>query len=84
MAGRSDVAALLGRAGFERVAETDVSSQYLHTARAWVRAWDRHRTGLEGDGCGTFEQDQRDKRAAVAAIEAGWLRRQFFTADRPL
>ena len=77
---RSDSAALLKRAGFDVVSETDVTDRYLDTARAWIEARDRHRTELEGDGGTTLVEEQRDKRAAVEAIEAGWLRRRLLTA----
>lgn len=74
---------LLVRAGFDHISETDVSGPYLRTARAWVGAKDRHREGLEIDDV-TFEQDQRVNNLAVAAIEAGWLRRHLVTARRPI
>lgn len=82
-ASRQDSAELLRRAGFEKVSVTDVTGRYLETARAGIQARDRHRAELERDGCATFAEEQRDKRAAVAAIEAGWLRRQLLTAARP-
>ena len=80
---RHNSAELLRRAGFEKVSVTDVTSPYLETARSGMQARDRHRTELERDGCATFAQGQRNNRSAVAAIEAGWLRRQFLTAARP-
>ena len=82
MSSRSDSTALLTRAGFDVVSETDVTDRYLDTARAGIEARDRHRADLERDGCATFAQGQRDRRAAVAAIEAGWLRRHLLTAAR--
>lgn len=81
---RSDSTALARRAGFERVSATDVTAHYLDTARAWVEARDRHRAELENRDRPTFLREQRNERAAVAATEAGWLRRQLVTAVRPI
>ena len=80
---RRDSAALLRTAGFEGVAVIDVTGPYLETARAGIQARDRHRTELERDGYASFDEEQRHKRSAVVAIEAGWLRRHLLTAARP-
>lgn len=83
VSGREDSATLLRRAGFEAVSVTDVTDQYLHTARGGLLARDRLRDRLVQDDGAAFERDQRRRRSAVAAIEAGWLRRQLLTASRP-
>ena len=77
-----DSRALLTRAGFEQISETDVTENYLCTTHAWADARDRYRDELEAAGREVFAQQQRDKRLAVAAIEAGWLNRTLVTAVR--
>jgi hypothetical protein len=73
---------LLTRAGFKSVVETDLTNNFLATARAWRDGRQRRESELRasfGDSC--FEERQADSRAMVAAIEEGLLRRSLFVAS---
>jgi len=76
------VTTLTARAGFTDVHETDVTDQYLTTARTWLRVRDEHRAALERIDPERLAQQQRDMAAAVAAIEDGLLRRSLVVGSR--
>ena len=83
VASRHDVATLVHAAGFSEVTTTDLTAQYLATARAWLVAWERHRVELAALDRGRLRRHQHDMTGAVAAIEDGLLLRSLVTARRP-
>ncbi len=75
---------LLRSAGFVRVSEIKLTFEFLHIARAWLEARERHAAELrQSEGESQFEQKQAEDRREVEAIEAGLLRRSLFVAERP-
>lgn len=83
VAARRPLPRLVADAGFVDVAETDVTSQYATTAKAWLTARERHRAALERlDAAGLADQ-QRSMAAAVKAIEDGLLERSLVEASKP-
>jgi hypothetical protein len=73
---------LLRRAGFTSVRETDLTGQFLETARAWYDGRQSHEAELRAS-CGDawFEDRQADSRAMIPAIEDGLLRRSLLLAE---
>src|SRR5437870_4708358 len=70
---------LLEAAGFAEVVATDVTTDFLETARRWVS----YASKFEGDlrstlGDTLFDEQQTDRRALIAAIEDGLLSRALF------
>jgi hypothetical protein len=76
---------LLRSAGFGDVEERDRTADYLATASRKLDVADRH-TGamIELLGRRAFDEMQAERRLAIAAIEAGLLRRALFVARRPV
>lgn len=75
---------LLRSAGFAEVAETDVTDEFLRITRALLEARERHAPELrESEGESEFARNHTWRRARVAAIEGGLLRRSLFVAERP-
>lgn len=74
---------LLLRAGFTSVEETDLTADFLKTARAWYKGRQGQETQLRAS-CGDtwFEERQADSRAMIPAIEDGLLCRSLFVAPR--
>jgi hypothetical protein len=80
---RSDHGGLLGSAGFGDVAELDVTPEFRATAAAWLAEAAAHAGELARlESAGVFEQRQADRRAMLAAIDAGLLRRALVLARR--
>jgi hypothetical protein len=84
VATRGDHSAMLQRAGFVDIHETDVTDDFLRTAQAWLE----HSERLAGElkvslGAGLFDERQSERRDFIAAIEDGLLRRSLFHARRP-
>jgi hypothetical protein len=80
---RGDHAAMLQRAGCAVVVARDVTEDFLATARAWLGASEAHAAELAAlEPPGGFEERQADRRAVVAAIEDGLLRRTLYVAVR--
>jgi hypothetical protein len=78
---RSDHRRLLGSAGFRDVTELDVTAEFRATAAAWLVEATAHAQELAGlEPPGAFEQRQADRRAMLAAIDAGLLRRALLLA----
>ncbi len=76
--------AMMRAAGLVRAAETDVTDEFLRIARGLLEARERYAPELrESEGESEFARAQFERRAAVAAIEAGLLRRSLFVAERP-
>ena len=81
---RADHQDLLLAAGFTDIVETDLTDEFLRTARAWYRGREQHFTQLAAaEGEASVKQKQADSRAQIKAIEAGLLRRALFLARRP-
>jgi hypothetical protein len=83
VASRREQAELLEAAGLVEVVETDVTADFLETARRWVR----YASKFEGDlrstlGDTLFDEQQSDRRAMIAAIEEGLLSRALFEGTK--
>jgi hypothetical protein len=80
---RSDHRRLLASAGFEDITELDVTPEFRATAAAWLAEAAAHAEELARlEPAGAFEQRQADRRAMLAAIDAGLLRRALILARR--
>ena len=80
---RSNHPSLLRSAGFGEVTELDVTPAFHATAAAWLAESEAHADELAGlEPPGAFEQRQADRRAMLAAIDAGLLRRALVLARR--
>jgi hypothetical protein len=72
---------LLSRAGFTSVTETDLTGDFLETARAWYEGRQGQETELRASfGDSWFEDRQNGSSAMIPAIEDGLLRRSLFVA----
>jgi hypothetical protein len=81
---RSDHHRLLGAAGFHDITELDVTPAFARTAAAWLADTEPHAAELARlEPPGAFEQRQADRRAMLAAIHAGLLRRALLLARTP-
>jgi hypothetical protein len=83
VASRREQAELLEAAGLVEVVETDVTADFLETARRWVR----YASKFEGDlrstlGDTLFDEQQTDRRAMIAAIEEGLLSRALLEGTK--
>jgi hypothetical protein len=84
VASRSEQAKLLASAGFADIDEIDVTAAFAVTARAWLRESEAHREELAAlEPPGAFDERQRERRAQLAAIDDGLLRRGLLSAGRP-
>ncbi len=84
VASRSTQERLLASAGFVEVDHVDVTAEFAATARAWLDESDAHAEELASvEGPGAFEERRRDRRAQLAAIDDGLLRRGLLSARRP-
>ena len=77
-------AELLEAAGFVRIAVTDVTRDFLETARRWFT----HASELEAElrstlGDALFDEQQADRKKMITAVEEGLLRRALFVGARP-
>ncbi len=80
---RREQAELLRLAGFVQIRETDLTADFLRTARAWYQARQRYAAPLiESEGEASFKERQDDSLAQLRGIEAGLLRRSLFVAQR--
>jgi hypothetical protein len=74
---------LLGAGGFRDITELDVTPAFRATAAAWLAESEAHTTELALlEPPGAFAQRQADRRAMLAAIDAGLLRRSLLFARR--
>jgi len=83
VASRREHAELLEAAGLVKVVATDVTTDFLETARRWVN----YASKFEGDlrstlGDTLFDEQQADRRAMIAAIEEGLLSRALFEGTK--
>lgn len=73
---------LLGRAGFTSAEETDLTPEFLATARRWYEGRQRLEAELRAsEGDGWLEERQADSRAMIRGIEDGLLRRSLLVAS---
>jgi hypothetical protein len=80
---RTSYRSLLGSAGFVDVVADDVTSAYRTTMAAWFRETEcRADAVIARVGSDEFEQRQQRRSSALAAIDAGLLRRQLYVARR--
>jgi hypothetical protein len=80
---RSDHQRLLRSAGFTDVTEVDLTPAFRATAAAWLAHCEAHADELALlEPPGAFAQRQADRRAMLAAIDAGLLRRALVLARR--
>jgi hypothetical protein len=80
---RSDHQRLLRAAGFGEVSEVDVTAAFRATAAAWLAESAAHADQLARlEPPGAFQQRQADRRAMLAAIDGGLLRRALVFARR--
>ncbi len=80
---RAEQPALLRSAGFVGIEETDVTEEFLRTARGWLEARERYASEVgQLEGASEFAQGQANRRAKLEAIRAGLLRRALFVALR--
>ncbi len=83
VASAAEQGALLRSAGFSDIDETDVTGEFLVTARGWLGGRERFAAQLRRrEGAAAFDEGQTNRRARVAAIGAGLLRRALFVAVR--
>jgi hypothetical protein len=72
------------RAGFVELVDTDLTADFLETARAWLHWASRYekrlRTALGGE---LFDQQQSDRRDLIQGIEGGLLQRVFVAGTSP-
>jgi hypothetical protein len=81
---RSDHQGLLRSAGFVDVTEIDLTPAFRATAAAWLAESQAHAGELALlEPPGAFVQRQAERRAMLAAIDAGLLRRALLFARRP-
>ena len=75
---------LLQAAGFVDVVQTDLTEDFLRTARGWYEGRQRYAAELmEAGGEASFRELQADSLEQVEKLEAGLLRRSLFVARRP-
>jgi hypothetical protein len=80
---RSDHHRLLRAAGFGDLTELDITPAFRATAAAWLAESEAHAGELAMlEPPGAFAQRQADRRAMLAAIDAGLLRRALLFAQR--
>jgi hypothetical protein len=80
---RSDHHRLLRSAGFSAITEVDLTPAFSVTAAAWLAESEVHATELARlEPPGGFQQRQADRRAMLAPIDAGLLRRVVLLARR--
>lgn len=83
VAARQEYVDLVGRAGFTDIVEVDLTEEYATTQRAWYEATEHRAEEIRQFVSDLdFAEAQADRRATLAAIAAGLLRRSLFTAVR--
>ena len=75
---------LMSAARFSDVTVTDVTDDFLGTARAWFIEFNRYEGELKQVlGAQNWEDRQTDRAAMIDAVEAGLLRRHVVTGTAP-
>ena len=84
VASSGDHEQMLRSARLTEIDEVDVTDEFLRVAQGWLEGRERHADQLRrSEGKSEFDTSQAERRAGVAAIEAGLLRRSLFVAGRP-
>ncbi len=79
-----DYRSLLRSAGFVELTEVDATAAYLDTASAWLRHGQERAAEFAAlEPPGAFADKLARRREAIAAIEAGLLRRSLLVGTRP-
>lgn len=79
--GRRDVREILRSAGFAHTEETDLTREFLITAKAWLAGRARHTDEIsDAMGRQAFVTRQTESQTQIDAIERGLLRRGLFLA----
>ena len=74
---------LLEAAGFAEVVASDVTTEFLATARRWVRYASKFEGELRRNlGDALFDEQQTDRREMISAIEEGLLSRALFEGTK--
>jgi hypothetical protein len=80
---RSDYVSMLQTAGFSRATALDVTAEFRRIQTRWLRARDRHRDAIIAAVGETRHHEMcSDGRHTLHAIDAGWLRRSLFVAEK--
>lgn len=75
---------MLRTARFTDVRQEDLTEDLHRTAQAWLDVSARYASELVAEvGRETFEERQESRRALIAAIDAGLVRRSLYVARRP-
>lgn len=75
---------MLGTARFTDVRQDDLTEDLHRTAQAWHDVSARYASELAAEvGREPFEERQESRRALIAAIDAGFIRRSLYVARRP-
>lgn len=69
-------------ARFEEVQVTDVTNEFLDTARRWAAGFDEHDDELRDLVGPEWDERQRDRRRMLQAAEEGLLLRLLVTGKR--
>ena len=81
---RVDHTVLMRSAGFIDVEELDRTPEYAETLRSWYDRYEEHAAEVIAlISRETFEERQRDRLAAIAAVEAGYQRRVLVLGVNP-
>jgi len=83
VASRREQAELLQAAGLVEVLETDVTADFLETARRWVGYASKFEGELRSTlGDTLFDEQQTARRAMITAVEQGLLSRALFEGTK--
>lgn len=81
---RSPYRRLLESVRFTDIQHRDITDDYLATAREWLHQSLPRRDALTAvEGAQQVEERIQGWQHAIHALEAGWLRRTMYTAQRP-
>jgi cyclopropane fatty-acyl-phospholipid synthase-like methyltransferase len=73
---------MLFSAGFRLLEETDLTADFLRTARAWFEGRRRYEGEMRAVlSAERYEEQQRDSETQIRAIEDGLLRRALFVCE---
>lgn len=75
---------MLRTARFTDVRQEDLTEDFRRTAQAWFDVSARYASELAAEvGREAFEERQQRRRAMIAAVDAGLVRRSLYVARRP-